>query len=108
MPAWPAYGLAGVLSILGIGVTALSPYFSPPVTERPIGLVFGPWSTEEVNLRQTLSLAADVRLIDSQYGGRVIFVQLDSTSADAVFAIPGLLHAFDAVAAGCHGLQEAK
>ncbi len=101
-PAWIAYSLMALLCVSASLATGLAPYFSPPVLGRPMGIVFLPLSDGQGNLARLLNADPGLAIVDSWYSEKVIFVVTSDPNFSRNLASIGAIHAFDAIAAGCH------
>ena len=101
-PAWVAYGLTGLLCLSASLATGLAPYFSPPVAGQPAGIVFFPFSDGMDNMARLLDADPGLAIVDSWYSERVIFVVPSDPDFFRKLTGIGAIHAFDAIAAGCH------
>tara|TARA_R110000850_G_scaffold63326_1_gene143251 strand:- start:688 stop:987 length:300 start_codon:yes stop_codon:yes gene_type:complete len=87
--------------------TGLAPYFSPPVVDRPMGVVFLPLSNGRDNMARLLDADPGLAIVDSWYSERVIFVVSSDPGFSRKLTGIGAIHAFDAIAAGCHFADQA-
>lgn len=101
-PAWVAYSLMALLCISASVVTGLAPYFSPPVVDRPMGVVFLPLSNGMNNMARLLEADPEIAIVDSWYSDRLIFVVSSDPDFSRKLTSIGAIHAFDAIEAGCH------
>ena len=101
-PAWIAYAAAILLTLTATAVTGLAPYTEPPLRGERTGVIFSPFSSPAANLAALLDADPRARVVDTQYGGRIIFIVSDSLDFTARLRNAGAIHFFHAVAAGCH------
>ena len=106
-PAWVAYSLMALLCISASLVTGLAPYFSPPLVDRPMGVVFLPLSNGTNNLARLIEADPELAIVDSWYSERVIFIVTSDPDFSRKLTGIGAIHAFDAIAAGCHITDQA-
>lgn len=106
-PAWIAYSLMALLCVSASLVTGLAPYFSPPVVDRPMGVVFFPLSNGGDNMARLLEADPGLAIVDSWYSEKIIFVVTSDPDFSRKLTGIGAIHAFDAIAAGCHVTNQA-
>lgn len=107
-PAWIVYSFMALLCVSASLATGLAPYFSPPAVDRPMGVVFLPLSNGRDNMARLLEAYPDLSIVDSWYSEKVIFVVTSDPDFSRKLTGIGAIHAFDAIAAGCHVTDQAN